>query len=210
MVYILDNLCTVTPELLERAKRDVSPQRLEYAARYRFFKDQVQSVMVFLLLRYALKQEKGMDTMSILDYSGGKPVLTGEGQPCFNLSHCRQAVACGLSDSPLGVDVQDWMPRHLSVAKQVCSPEELAALELSAEPEIEFARLWTRKESYGKYTGRGILYPLQEINLWEKAPKGTVMETFTFPDFALSYCAEKKLEIRKLTIEELLQGREIE
>lgn len=203
MVYIIENLCAVTPELLERAKRYASPQRLQYAARYRFFKDQVQSVMAFLLLRYALKEEKGITAMPILDYSGGKPVLAGEGQPCFNLSHCRQAAACGLSDSPIGVDVQDWAPWHLSLAKQVCSPEELTALERSAEPEIQFTRLWTRKESYGKYTGRGILYPLREKNLWENAPQGAVMETFTFPEFALSYCSEKKLEIRKLTIDAL-------
>lgn len=128
----------------------------------------------------------------------------------FNLSHCRLAVACALSDGPVGVDVQDWAPRHSSVAKQVCCPAELRILERSAAPEIDFAKLWTRKESYGKYTGQGILYAMKEENLANRCPPGVVIETAACSGFALSYCGEKELDIINVKLQELLQRREIE
>ena len=210
MVYVLDGLLQITPEQTERANRLVTPQRRECAERYRFEIDRIQSIAAFLLLQYGVREEYGIEKELLLDYSGGKPVLAGLELPHFNLSHCKLAVACALSDRPVGVDVQDWSPRHLSVSNQVCSPEELSFLEQAPEPEKEFIKLWTRKESYGKFTGQGILYPMQEHSFLNRAPLGTVLETFAFQGYALSYCGEKALDLRKVTIEDLLQGREIE
>ncbi len=210
MLYVLEGLTFVTPEQMERAGLLVTEQRRSYAARYRFHKDRVQSIFSFLLLQYGLKEEYGITRKPILNYSKGKPVLTGLEWLHFNLSHCQLAAACGLSHAPVGVDVQDWTRGHLSVAKQVCSLEELALLKEESDPEIAFAKLWTRKESYGKYTGQGIIYPMKETNLWEASPLGTVMETFLFQGYALSYCAEKELKIKKVTVDDLLQGREME
>ncbi len=204
MVYVLDELTGVTKELLEQLSLRASPQRREYAARYRFEKDRIQSIFSFLLLQHGIKEEYGETRELILDYGGGKPVLTGLEQIQFNLSHCQLAVACGLSDRPIGVDVQNWDPRHLAVAKQVCSPRELVLLQQVAEPDIAFSRLWTRKESYGKFTGQGILYPMHECDLWENSPPGTVMETVTFQGYALSYCGETASKIQKVTIHDLL------
>jgi 4'-phosphopantetheinyl transferase len=117
------------------------------------------------------------------------------------------AVACALSDRPVGVDVQDWSPRHLSIVTRVCTQQEQAFLERSPNQETEFAKLWTRKESYGKYTGKGILYSMNEQPLLTQAPDGTIMETVTFDGYALSYCAEEALKIQRVTLADLLQGR---
>ncbi len=210
VIYVLDGLPCVTPELLEKAKGFVSSQRRKHAEQYRFHKDRVQSVFAFLLLRYALQKELGITEMPELDHSRGKPVLKGHEEIHFNLSHCLLAAACGLSDRPIGVDVQDWASRHLSVAGRVCTPGEQDLLQQSEHPEVEFARLWTRKESYGKYTGQGIVYDLQALDLSTGCPSGTVMETVVLSGFALSYCGEKKLDIIKVDINDLLQGREME
>lgn len=204
MVYILEGLLSVTTEQLERASELVPPYRREYAARYRFEHDRIQSVFAFLLLQHALREERAIEQTLQLDYSEGKPKIAGLEDLHFNLSHCRLAAACALSCKPVGVDVQDWAQRHLSVAKQVCSAQELSFLERAEDPNVAFAELWTRKESYGKYTGQGILYPMRELSLLEHAPQGTVMESFAFDGYALSYCAEEALEIRKVAVAELL------
>ncbi len=208
MVYFCDGLLNITPEQLSFASSLVPPYRREYAARYRFENDRIQSIFAFLLLQYAVRAEYSIEDMLQLDYSAGKPKAIGFDHLYFNLSHCKLAVACALSASAVGVDVQDGTRSHLSVAKQVCCERELAYLEAAQAPQTEFVKLWTRKESYGKFTGQGILYPMNELCLLEQAPHGTVMETFVFDDCALSYCAKEVLEIRKVTVEDLLRGRE--
>lgn len=205
MIYICDGVSHVTPEQLKYACSLVSSNRRERAARYRFVSDRIQSVFAFLLLQYAAKKEYTIDEPLQLDYSEGKPKAIGFEHLQFNLSHCKLAVACALSAGPVGVDVQDWTRGHFSTRKHVCCQQELAYLETAKEPEVEFAKLWSRKESYGKFTGQGILYPMREHCLLEQSPCGTVMETFVFDGYALSYCAEEALEIRMVSIEDLFR-----
>ncbi len=204
MIYVLEGLLSVTTEQLERASALVPPYRREYAARYRFEHDRIQSVFAFLLLQHAVREERAIEQTLQLDCSEGKPKIAGFEDLHFNLSHCRLAAACALSCKPVGVDVQDWAQRHLSVAKQVCSAQEFSFLERAEDPNVAFAEIWTRKESYGKYTGQGILYPMRELSFLGHAPQGTVMESFAFDGYALSYCAEEALEIRKVAVAELL------
>ncbi len=208
MIYFLEGLSHITTEQLERATALVPPSRRDYAARYRFEKDRIQSIFAFLLLQYALRKEYAIETELRLNYSGGKPSICGLEHLQFNLSHCKLAAACAVSVAPVGVDVQDWEMRNLSVAKSVCCKEELAHLESNRTPQVEFAKLWTRKESYGKYTGKGITYPMKELCLLGQGPEGTVMETFALEGYALSYCAEEALKIHKVPLQALLQGRE--
>ncbi len=206
MVYVLQGISTITEEVLAQVTPLLSAQRREKIARYRFHKDRVQSAFAYLLLRYALKREAGFEGLPMLEETEGKPTLKVPKGLHFNLSHCVRAVACGLSDTPVGVDVQEWSPRHLSVRNKVCTPEELLLLEGSNRPEADFIKLWTRKESYGKYTGQGIRYAMQETDLRDEALQDLVLETAVFPDFALSYCAERKLELVTVTVQELLEG----
>lgn len=207
MVYVLDGLLSITSGQMVQAKSLVTQQRREQAERCRFESDRVQSIFSFLLLQYGIKEVYGIEEELHLDYCGGKPALMGKHMPHFNLSHCKLSAACALSDRPVGVDVQDWNQRHLAVARRACTPEELALVEGASDPVVEFAKLWTRKESYGKFTGQGICYPLKEENLANRSPAGTVMETFLFDGYALSYCAKEKMGIRRVTVDDLLCGR---
>lgn len=207
MIYVMDGLPRITSEQLALGMALVPPYRREYAERYRFEADRIQSIFAFLLLQYALREEYAIREAPQLDYNGGKPVIANFPHVQCNLSHCKLAVACALSDRPVGVDVQDWSPRHLSIVTRVCTQQERAFLERSPNQEAEFAKLWTRKESYGKYTGKGILYSMNEQPLLTQAPDGTIMETVTFDGYALSYCAEEALKIQRVTLADLLQGR---
>ena len=74
----------------------------------------------------------------------------------FNLSHCKQAIACALSESPIGVDVETIGRYSESLARHVLSPEEFDLVSSAPDPQIPFTRLWTQKEAVVKLTGRGI------------------------------------------------------
>lgn len=110
----------------------------------------------------------------------GKPYLADRPNLHFNLSHTKGAVACALSDAPVGVDIEGLRPlrqrfaqRYFTIAEQQYTQDEARML-----------AIWTRKEALLKRDGRGITVPLCEI------------ETMAHPDlsscmidgYTLSFC----------------------
>ena len=142
----------------------LSRQRREKVQALRMEKDRRQSVAVFLLLRYALWEEYEIGTVPSFVYAGGKPELMGEEFSAIhmNLSHCDSGCACALSRFPVGVDMQTISPFRERVARYAFSPRE------KEDPSPEtFTRIFTCKEAWGKYTGRGIAYPMREMDFSE-------------------------------------------
>lgn len=87
----------------------------------------------------------------------GKPQIVNFPKK-FNLSHSGDYVVCGVSDGEVGVDIQKWVPFKERTAERFFAKEEWKLLqETDVEKRTElFYRLWSRKEAYGKYTGKGI------------------------------------------------------
>jgi hypothetical protein len=91
----------------------------------------------------------------------GKPFLPGSGH-YFNKSDSGAFTAFALSDEgEVGLDLQKILPykdRYLRLSERFFCPEEKDAL-LSLKEEERgdyFFRLWTVKESYLKFTGKGL------------------------------------------------------
>ena len=91
----------------------------------------------------------------------GKPSLPGSGY-YFNKSDSGSCTAFALSDEgEIGLDLQMVLPykeRYDRLAERFFRPEErslLLSLEGQARADF-FFRLWTVKESYIKFTGRGL------------------------------------------------------
>ena len=74
----------------------------------------------------------------------------------FNLSHCRKAVACAVSDNEVGIDVECIGRYGERLARYCMCDEEMQRIQESADPDAEFTMLWTRKEALLKLTGEGI------------------------------------------------------
>lgn len=94
----------------------------------------------------------------------GKPYFLGLKGREFNLSHSGTMALCGLSDKPLGVDIQiirTWRP---GLPGRVCSPEELEWL-ARGELWLRFALMWAMKESRAKYEGTGLTRPISGIRV---------------------------------------------
>ncbi len=210
MIYLLEEPTSLTQAQYERACRLASPQRMEKVLRYRFADDRKQSLCAYLLLCHALRQEYGIKKAPLLAHTEGKPILAQHETLHFNLSHCRRAVACILSDGPVGVDVQDWARDYLHLTERICTSDERAYIKAARSPHAAFAQIWTAKESYGKYTGRGIGNDVFAMNFVQNgivcAPEGLVLESFLYESFALSYCGNQKEALQQITISELLDG----
>ena len=136
-----------------------------------------------------------------LDYRHGemgKPYL--KNVPLyFNLSHSGDFVLCAVSRQEIGADIQlIGRSEVMRTAGRFFSDGELATLQAcpgEAERTELFYRLWTKKEAYGKLTGRGIAEVISENMLCK-----TEVEWLTFdaPDgYAAAVCREKKVSISK-------------
>ena len=154
MVYIDEHIDDFD---LQAALAEISEQRREQALRFRFERGQRTCVLAYLLLKKALREEYGLTQNPLFEYGEhGKPSIVGHPEIHFNLSHCRQAVACAVSSRPVGIDVESVARYKDSIARYTMNDEELRLIEAAEHPEVAFTRLWTMKEARLKLTGEGI------------------------------------------------------
>ena len=166
-IYIKDQLSSITTEELEAAIASLPACRKEKALRFKHRQGRIECTFSYLLLCQALREVYGItEQPSFLIGEHGKPELAFPSnlksqisnlKPiCFNLSHCKQALAVALSTSPVGIDVESVGRYSESLARHVLNDSEFAAVTQSPNPQIPFTRLWTQKEAVVKLTGRGI------------------------------------------------------
>ena len=119
------------------------------------------------LLRHGLAERFGMHPAEVqLERDGfGRPRLAGRPDVHFSISHCPDAVAVLVADAPVGVDVERIRPYDRYAARRVLADDELARLATSSEPDRDFFRLWTLKESYGKALGVGLSYRVRRLTV---------------------------------------------
>ena len=87
----------------------------------------------------------------------GKPYLIDHDGIYFNISHCKQAIVTAVSDCEIGIDAEGRCRYSDNLMERAYNDAEITAVLHSIEPEKEFARIWTRKEAFFKWTGTGIL-----------------------------------------------------
>ena len=108
--------------------------------------------------------ELGGLSREILRAEKGKPYFK-ELPLQFSVSHTEDLWVCLISDGkdPVGVDIQQIKEtRRERVAERYFTDEEKEYL--NENDEDVFFELWTRKEAYAKYTGRGLTKELAEIS----------------------------------------------
>ena len=204
VVYYMDRIEQMQDAEIDALMPYVSSERLARAQQYRFRSDRVQSLLAFVLLRVALHLEYDCRRMPRLAVTAeGKPYLADMQGIHFNLSHCKKGVACGVADSALGVDIQHYVPFKEALAKRVLTRQELSAVK-AGDADMLFTRLWTRKESYGKYTGRGICYDMPSFPVREGALEdGSFCQSHVLEDFVISVTAAEPQRLIRLDTAEL-------
>lgn len=189
MVYIDEHIDDFD---LQAALAELSEQRRQQALRFRFEHGQRTCALAYLLLRRALREEFGIDEQPLFEYGEhGKPLLVGHPDIHFNLSHCREAVACVVSRRPVGIDVESVGRYKESVARYTMNDEELAMIKAAERPEAAFIRLWTMKEARLKLTGEGITDDLKTALADSARYRFTTTERLTH-NYIYTVCEEKE------------------
>lgn len=157
MLYVADTIGTLSAEQIDRCLPFVSAQRAASIQRYVFPADKTLCLKAYQLLQKGLEQEYGISEPPLFGYNEyGKPFLADHPGIHFNLSHCKQAVACLLAGYPVGIDVEEIVPIDWEVARYVLNAKEYDTVAESNDPDTAFTILWTMKESLIKLTGKGI------------------------------------------------------
>ena len=175
----------------------LSMRRREKAERYRTREAAFLSAGAGYLLHCALK-ERGLSEQDAKYSFGehGKPYIEGFH---FNLSHSGTVAVLAVASGEVGVDIQKIAPVREELVKRVCTEREYAYLNHLSHEERErgFFRLWTAKESAGKFLGTGVTDPKKfEINLLSHGvTRGgetikAKLKEYPFDGYILTVCAD--------------------
>ena len=149
---------------LEAGLKDISEQRREQALKFKFEQGQRLCVLAYQLLKEGLQKEYGITENPIFEYNEhGKPSIVGHPEIYFNLSHCKEAAICAISDKPIGVDVESLREFKDSLVNYTMNDEEKAEMASSSNPAATFIRLWTMKEATSKLIGTGITNDVKSL-----------------------------------------------
>ncbi len=136
----------------------VSEERQKRILAYRFPKEKKQSLYAALLLPYACTEQYGIpfEETDPLWPEKGKPVLQSHPEISFSLSHSGDCAAAAVSDEEVGMDTEVIRNAPMKTLKRVFTEQEEGRIRQAENPDLEFFRLWTRKEAYGKYLSTGL------------------------------------------------------
>jgi phosphopantetheinyl transferase len=145
----------------------------------------------------------------------GKPYFARMPRVHFSISHSGRYTACLFADAEVGLDAEDLAmrraqddrrrarsavaggdagcARYLKIARRCFREDERLAAEEAADRGAEalmacFFFVWTRKEAYVKYTGRGLGADFGAFSVLDGALGVRFGGARARPDLALSYC----------------------
>lgn len=185
-------------QIAPRAEELIALLDAERQARVRAFGDSRSALLTLAagLLLYAIFGEQ---TRSSRFERGrrGKPHLADHTP--FNITHAGDYAVLALSAQPVGVDLERFRPIDWQrIAERFFHPLERAYLSRSAEPERDFFRIWTLKESYLKAEGTGFSVSPASFAVLPEAEHAAAFQGETdyrftriaaFPDYCLSVCS---------------------
>ena len=134
----------ITTEEAEHLTALLPPGRRERLLRVKAPARRREPLCAYLLLRLALRETCGWETLPDISLSQqGKPCFPDHPDVHFNLSHTSGAVLVGVSDHPVGVDIERLRPVS-SVALRRLAPDV---------EEKNFFPCWVRREARAKLDG---------------------------------------------------------
>lgn len=163
-IYIRTDLERMDEKEVETLIMELPEWRRKQAIRFKFLSGKCECATSYLLLCRALRECYGIEEKPRFGYlENGKPYLVGYPNIHFNLSHCKNAVVCAVSNSPIGVDIERKRHANDDLIRYTMNDEEIEQIDKSKDKDYAFTKLWTKKEAFVKLTGLGIQDNIKDI-----------------------------------------------
>ena len=141
----------------------------------------------------------GADSILVSRSKLGKPYLPQYPELHISVSHSGSWFVCAVSSQPVGVDLQEHTPlrdetpenaarRYCKIAGRFFHP--LEASFVLENPQEHFFPVWTAKESYVKFTGRGMDDTYSDFCVVNDGLRSQIreQETITWQAENVSFC----------------------
>lgn len=173
MQYRISNIRDFTDAQFQEMYRTAAPERRERADRFRFPDDRARCLCADHLARTMIAGAAGILPADVPFTYGSKGKPHTPLPLHFNVSHSGDYVLCAVSDTPIGVDIEQIKPFRGKMVARFFNDAEAAYVwgdtqvqnESVNDPEVcrRFYLVWTAKEAYTKMTGTGISTDLAAI-----------------------------------------------
>lgn len=192
------------PEYKEQIK--LLPTRWEKVNKIKKEEDRLRSIAAGILLSYGLRENGiDLDACQLMMGTHGKPQVAGCEGLHFNLSHTGNYAVAVFSDASVGIDIEHRRALKQTLLDKCCTKGEQAWIQSQPDKEMAFVRLWTAKESYVKWSGEGITFPLKSIAVHRKENgiafyREGILQPVNFaehdeiPDYHICVCTESEKE----------------
>lgn len=182
LLTLFNDMTQCTEAEVQRLLPLVSVQRREQALRFKHLFGRFTCLKSYEMLQQLVqdvlngKDEEREKYESLQDWNGcfvynehDKPFLqsgrSGERieKLDFSISHCKEGIAVVIAPHPVGVDIESFRQYSESLLQKTMNEQEILRIQQSAEPSVEFIKLWTKKEALLKMQGTGIIDELPEV-----------------------------------------------
>ncbi len=160
-------------------------ERKRRADRYRSYEDKLRCVTADALLTAAL----GAREYQIEKNEFGKPYVKGRNDFYYNLSHSGTYVAIAFGNAEVGVDIQrhrDGTDMRLIAERCFTHDEKEYVWQSARQSEERFYEIWTGKESYLKYVGKGLRENMRSFSVLDR--KREIRLLHPAEGYSLSLC----------------------
>lgn len=148
------------------------PARREAVLKFKNKKAAYVSMTAGLLLQEVVKDVLGLlaEEIVIGKNEHGKPFIQGHEEFKYNISHSGNMVMLAYSKQEVGADIEELRNKDIKVAKRCFNKSEYDYVLGKGQDDNDavterFFRVWTMKEAYLKYSGKGISVPLDSFLL---------------------------------------------
>ena len=116
----------------------------------------------------------------------GKPYIKDHEEWQFNISHTDGLIVIAVADCPIGIDVEKIREPDYRIAKRFFTKAENEYIGSDIEGrDVRFFEIWTKKEAYIKYIGKGLGEPLGNFDV-TSMPE--IYQTLRVGEYILTLC----------------------
>lgn len=217
MIYInCFDVSEVTIEQYSKCYRMASEERRKRADRYQTLEHSKICIFSEVLLRYSFFQIYGSNIeLHIECNTYGKPYIKNAKDFFFNISHSGTWIVIAFGSREVGVDIEQirWNSSLERVTSMCCTKEEREYIFCDTNKSDiakRFTKIWTLKECYMKFLGRGFSKGFLSFSVDGKNEKVKddleeqiiVKSNMLGNDYIVSICSkEESASINKITME---------
>lgn len=136
------------------------------ALQFRIWEDRTNSILGKIMLKQCASEYYHIP--NILNQITYNPFQRPEvnGPFSFSISHSGNIVVCAMSETyQLGIDIEQLAAIDFDPFQDYMSAKEWMQIKIAKDPNREFLKIWTQKESVIKADGRGLSIPFDRLSL---------------------------------------------